>query len=177
MPISIYLAEAILHSSQLVSKDQSSLVLERMPTSLSNLSCSNTTRFFHFIGFTEPCWWSWLQYEPFSKKTHILLWTLQKQFQVVFLIRDKAVMFWEYYHLLQQLPWGWVYAEFTMTNKIPNKQTTVLTKLHILLHQGAKFSKAQLQPFKEWLTHSYLHERSCKETKAIDISATSNIKC
>lgn len=127
MPISIYLAEAILHSSQLVSKDQSSLVLERMPTSLSNLSCSNTTRFFHFIGFTEPCWWSWLQYEPFSKKPHILLWTLQKQFQVVFLIRDKAVMFWEYYHLLQQLPWGWVYAEFTMTNKIPNKQTTWLS--------------------------------------------------
>lgn len=166
MPISIYLAEAILHSSQFVSKDQSSLVLERMPTSLSNLSYSNTTQCFHFIGLTEPCWWSWLQYDSFSKNPHIFLWTLQEQFQVVFVITDKSVMFSQFYHVLQQLPQDWVYAEFTMTNKNPNKQTTVLPKLYILLHQEAKFSRAQLQPLKEWLTHSYLHERLCKETKA-----------
>lgn len=48
MPISIYLVEAILHISQLVSKDQSSPILERMPTSFSNVSRPNTTQIFPF---------------------------------------------------------------------------------------------------------------------------------
>lgn len=175
MPISIYLAEAILHSSQLVSKDQSSLVLDWMPTSLSNLSCPNTTWCFHFIGLREPCWWSWLLYQPFSKNPHTFLWTLQEQFQVVFVIMDKAVTFWEYYHLLQQLPQDWVYAEFTMTNKNTNKQTPVLPKLYILLHQGQNSAKHSSSPSKSGWHIPICMKDYAKKQKPVDISATSNV--
>lgn len=54
MPISIYLAEAISHSSQYPSKDQSSLILERMPTILCNRSCPITTLPFFF----PPFYWA-----------------------------------------------------------------------------------------------------------------------
>lgn len=46
--ISIYLAEAVLHCSQLASRDQSSLILEGMPASRSNLTFPHSTQTFPF---------------------------------------------------------------------------------------------------------------------------------
>lgn len=73
MPISIYLAEAILHSSQLVSKDQSSLILERMPTSLTNLSHPNTTQIFPFYWAHRKLMMIFITVIAFQKKPHFSL--------------------------------------------------------------------------------------------------------
>lgn len=177
MPISIYLAEAILHSSQLVSKDQSSLVLERMPTSLSNLSCSNTTRFFHFIGFTEPCWWSWLQYEPFSKTPTSFSGLCRSSFKQYFLSGIKLscfesiITFCNSSHgteFMQNSQW--------QIKTQTNKQLSWLS-CTFYFTKGQNSAKHSSSPSKSgW--HSYLHERSCRNKSQLTSQShlTSNVK-